>query len=134
MRALMRLLPERRAVISGKLAVDGQDVLALKGKELAAFRGGEAAMIFQEPMTALDPVYTVGHQIAETVRRHTGCSFEEGLARALELLELVKVLSAKRRLNAFPHELAGASPARHDRLGVVVPAQITFGRRAHNRP
>ena len=107
MRALMRLLPERRAVISGKLAVDGQDVLALKGKELAAFRGGEAAMIFQEPMTALDPVYTVGHQIAETVRRHNGCSFEEGLARALELLELVKVPSAKRRLNAFPHELSG---------------------------
>ena len=107
MRALMRLLPERRAVISGKLAVDGQDVLSLKGKELAAFRGGEAAMIFQEPMTALDPVYTVGHQIAETVRRHTGCSFEEGLARALELLELVKVPSAKRRLNAFPHELSG---------------------------
>ena len=64
-------------------------------------------MIFQEPMTALDPVYTVGHQIAETVRRHTGCSFEEGLARALELLELVKVPSAKRRLNAFPHELSG---------------------------
>ncbi|UUX48980.1 ABC transporter ATP-binding protein [Nisaea acidiphila] len=107
MKALMRLLPERRSKIAGKLSVDGQDVLALKGKELSKFRGGEAAMIFQEPMTALDPVFTIGHQIAETVRRHEGCSFEQGLARALELLELVKVPSAERRLKAFPHELSG---------------------------
>jgi peptide/nickel transport system ATP-binding protein len=107
MRALMRLLPERRTKITGKLEVDGQDVLALKGKELSAFRGGKAAMIFQEPMTALDPVFTIGNQIAETVCRHEGCSKEDGLARALELLELVKVPSAVRRLKAYPHELSG---------------------------
>ncbi|WP_226893758.1 ABC transporter ATP-binding protein [Nisaea sediminum] len=107
MRALMRLLPERRTKITGKLEVDGQDVLALKGKELSAFRGGKAAMIFQEPMTALDPVFTIGNQIAETVCRHEGCSKEDGLARALELLELVKVPSAARRLKAYPHELSG---------------------------
>lgn len=107
MRALMRLLPERRTKITGSVEVDGRDVLALSAKDLAAMRGGLVSMIFQEPMTALDPVYSVGHQIAETVRRHTRCSYEDGLARALELLELVKVPSAARRLKAFPHELSG---------------------------
>jgi len=64
-------------------------------------------MIFQEPMTALDPVYTIGDQIAETVMRHEGCSKEDGLARALELLQLVKVPSPERRLKNYPHELSG---------------------------
>ena len=64
-------------------------------------------MIFQEPMTALDPVYTIGDQIAETVVRHEGCSHKAGMARALELLELVKVPSPERRLKAYPHELSG---------------------------
>lgn len=107
MRALMRLLPERRTRITGAIEVDGRDVLALRGKALSDLRGGLVSMIFQEPATALDPVYTVGHQIAETVRRHEGCSFEKGLQRALELLELVKVPSAARRLKAYPHELSG---------------------------
>ncbi|SDF63274.1 MULTISPECIES: ABC transporter ATP-binding protein [Thalassobaculum] len=107
MRALMRLLPERRARITGTVEVDGKDVLSLKGKELSDLRGGLVSMIFQEPMTALDPVYTVGHQIAETVRRHEGCTYDQGMERALELLELVKVPSAERRLRAFPHELSG---------------------------
>lgn len=107
MRALMRLLPERRTRISGTIEVDGKDVLSLKGAELSDLRGGLVSMIFQEPMTALDPVFSVGHQIAETVRRHEGCSYEKGMERALELLELVKVPSAERRLKAFPHELSG---------------------------
>ena len=64
-------------------------------------------MIFQEPMTALDPVYTIGDQIAETVVRHEGCSHKAGMARALELLQLVKVPSPERRLKAYPHELSG---------------------------
>ena len=107
MRALMRLLPERRTRITGTVEVDGKDVLSLKGKELSDLRGGLVSMIFQEPMTALDPVYTVGHQIAETVKRHEGCTYDQGMERALELLELVKVPSAERRLKAFPHELSG---------------------------
>jgi peptide/nickel transport system ATP-binding protein len=107
MRALMRLLPERRTRITGTVEVDGKDVLSLKGKELSDLRGGLVSMIFQEPMTALDPVYTVGHQIAETVKRHEGCTYDQGMERALELLELVKVPSAERRLKAYPHELSG---------------------------
>jgi peptide/nickel transport system ATP-binding protein len=64
-------------------------------------------MIFQEPMTALDPVYTIGDQIAETVMRHTGASRDAAMGRALELLELVRIPSPERRLRAYPHELSG---------------------------
>jgi peptide/nickel transport system ATP-binding protein len=74
---------------------------------MADFRGGEVAMIFQEPMTALDPVFTVGRQIAEVVQRHEGASRAAAMARALELLELVQIPSARRRLDAYPHELSG---------------------------
>src|SRR5258707_12405559 len=64
-------------------------------------------MIFQEPALALDPVYTIGHQIAESVMRHEGKSQKEGMARALEMLEVVRIPSAKRRLEAYPHEMRG---------------------------
>ena len=107
LRALMRLLPGAKARISGKIRVDGQDVLALDATGLGHLRGGTVSMIFQEPMTALDPVYTIGDQIVETIRRHKGGTKAAALARALELLELVKIPSAKQRLNNYPHELSG---------------------------
>jgi len=107
LRALMRLLPPRRTQIGGMVRVDGQDVLAMSSRELRDFRGGLVAMVFQEPMTALDPVYTVGQQIGETVRRHLGCDRRAARARALELLELVRIPSPDRRLDAYPHELSG---------------------------
>jgi peptide/nickel transport system ATP-binding protein len=107
LRALMRLLPPRRSRIEGMVRVDGQDVLAMPSRELRDFRGGLVAMVFQEPMTALDPVYTVGQQIGETVRRHTGSDRRAARARALELLELVRIPSPERRLDAYPHELSG---------------------------
>ncbi|HYZ64086.1 MAG TPA: ABC transporter ATP-binding protein [Acetobacteraceae bacterium] len=106
MRALMRLLPPQ-ARITGGVRVDGRDVTAMPGHELRALRGGAVAMVFQEPMTALDPVYTVGHQITETVRRHLGGTQEAARARALEVLELVRVPDAARRLDAYPHQLSG---------------------------
>jgi len=107
LRALMRLLPPRRTRIEGMVRVDGQDVLAMPSRALRDLRGGLVAMVFQEPMTALDPVYTVGQQIGETVRRHIGCGRRAARARALELLELVRIPSAERRLDAYPHELSG---------------------------
>jgi peptide/nickel transport system ATP-binding protein len=107
LRALMRLLPEQRTQITGKVEIGGQDVLALTPRALRDMRGGVVSMVFQEPMTALDPVYTVGAQIAETVRRHKGGATAAARARALELLELVGVPSAERRLDAYPHELSG---------------------------
>ncbi|MFG1270060.1 ABC transporter ATP-binding protein [Xanthobacter sp. DSM 14520] len=107
MRALMRLLPKKRTVISGSVAVAGQDVLAMDDATLSAFRGRTVSMIFQEPALALDPVYTIGYQIAESVKRHEGASHATAMARALEMLELVRIPSAKRRLDAYPHEMSG---------------------------
>ena len=106
MRSLVQLLPPT-AQIRGEVLLDGIDVLALDTDRLRAIRGTQVAMIFQEPMTALDPVFTVGHQIAEVVVWHEGVSWSAGRARALEMLELVQVPSARRRLDAYPHELSG---------------------------
>jgi peptide/nickel transport system ATP-binding protein len=107
LRALMRLLPAKHTRISGSVKVGDHDVLQLSDRQLSAIRGRQVSMIFQEPMTALDPVYSIGDQIAETIRRHTGCSKKEGLQRALELLRLVRIPSAEQRLTAYPHELSG---------------------------
>jgi peptide/nickel transport system ATP-binding protein len=107
LRALMRLLPDRRAVIGGKIVVDGHDVRALSNRDLSAYRGRSIAMIFQEPGLAFDPVYRLGDQIAEAVMRHDRVSRREGRARALELFERVRIPSAARRLDNYPHELSG---------------------------
>lgn len=107
LRALMRLLPERRAIIGGRLRVDGQDVGALSDRDLSAYRGRTIAMIFQEPGLALDPVYRLGDQIAEAVMRHDGVSRQAGRARALELFERVRIPSAAQRLDNYAHEMSG---------------------------
>jgi peptide/nickel transport system ATP-binding protein len=106
MRALMRLLPPT-AQLSGAISVGGTDILALPRKQLPDIRGSLISMIFQEPLTALDPVFTIGQQIAETVRCHDHVSRADARRRALDLLELVQIPSAARRLDAYPHELSG---------------------------
>jgi peptide/nickel transport system ATP-binding protein len=106
MRALMRLLPHT-AQLTGSINIGGTDIVALPDNRLHEIRGTLASMIFQEPLTALDPVFTIGHQIAETVRCHDGVSKRDARKRALELLELVQIPSAARRLDAYPHELSG---------------------------
>ncbi len=107
LRALMRLLPKKRTTITGTVNVVGHDVLAFNDDELSAFRGQTVSMIFQEPGLALDPVYTIGQQISESVMRHEGKSQTDATARALEMLEVVRIPSAKRRLDAYPHEMSG---------------------------
>jgi peptide/nickel transport system ATP-binding protein len=107
LRALMRLLPKARTRISGTVTVAGQDVLALDDESLSSFRGRTVSMIFQEPGLALDPVYTIGDQIAETVMRHEGGSRADAEARALQMLDVVRIPSAKRRLQSYPHEMSG---------------------------
>ena len=107
LRALLRMLPARRSVISGEIHVDGKDVQRLSQDELEHLRGGVVSMIFQEPMLALDPVFTIGDQIAETVVRHEGATWAAGRARALEMLEHVRIPSAKRRLDTYPQEMSG---------------------------
>jgi len=106
MRSLIRLLPST-ASISGRVELDGINVMSLDDAHLRAIRGTKVSMIFQEPMTALDPVFTIGHQIAEIVVWHEGVSWSAGRARALEMLDLVQVPSAQRRLDSYPHELSG---------------------------
>jgi peptide/nickel transport system ATP-binding protein len=107
MKTLLRINPEHRSQTTGKVRVADRDVLTLSGKALADYRGGITSMIFQDPMLALDPVYTIGDQIAEAVWRHEGVGRAEGMRRALEMLEKVRIPSPERRLKAFPHEMSG---------------------------
>ena len=107
MRSLLRLLPRKRAVVEGKMIVGERDIGAQSEREMTQLRGSLISMVFQEPMTALDPLYTVGEQIAETVRRHENVSGKAAMDRALELLEQVRVPSPERRLKSYPHELSG---------------------------
>jgi peptide/nickel transport system ATP-binding protein len=107
MRALLRLHPPVASTVSGEIQVDGKNVQTLQGKPLQMFRGGTASMIFQDPGLALDPVYTIGQQIVETVRMHTGCSTARARERALELLNMVKIPSAQERLDTYPHQMSG---------------------------
>lgn len=106
LRAMMRLLPSR-AQIGGRIVIDDREILRLKGSQLADIRGPVVSMIFQEPGVAFDPVYSIGDQIVEMVVRHEGCSRDEARKRALDLLEMVQIPSAGRRLAAYPHELSG---------------------------
>ena len=107
LRAIMRLNPENKTKIEGSIRVAGQDVMAMSKRELTRLRGRAVAMIFQEPLLALDPVYTVGRQITEAIRRHEGLSETQARARALELFERVRIPSPQRRLDAYPHEMSG---------------------------
>jgi peptide/nickel transport system ATP-binding protein len=106
LKAMMGLLPAY-ARVSGSIGLNGRDMLALPPAELARLRGGAISMIFQEPMAALDPVYTIGEQIAETIVQHEGVDRRTAMRRARELLEQVKIPSAERRLKNFPHEMSG---------------------------
>ncbi|WP_028238346.1 ABC transporter ATP-binding protein [Stutzerimonas azotifigens] len=107
LRAMMRLHPEKTTRYSGALEVAGQDVLGMGGGALSQLRGKRVAMIFQEPLLALDPVYTLGEQIVEAIRRHEPLGRAEARARALQLFERVRIPSPERRLDAYPHEMSG---------------------------
>ncbi|ARU01255.1 ABC transporter ATP-binding protein [Yoonia vestfoldensis] len=107
LRAMMRLNPPKRTMVTGELSVADQDVMQMTQAQLSQYRGPVVSMIFQEPLSALDPVFTIGHQIAEAIVRHEGISRKAARARALSLLEMVQIPSAARRLGAYPHELSG---------------------------
>ncbi|WP_417309515.1 ABC transporter ATP-binding protein [Devosia sp.] len=107
MQAILRILPEKRSTVTGSIRLEGTDVLSLSAKALSRYRGSDVSMIFQEPALSLDPVFTIGHQIAETVQRHTGCDRQAARSRALEMLERVKIPSARSRMDTYPHEMSG---------------------------
>lgn len=106
--SLIRLHTAGTSTISAdRMQIAGQDVLALGGRALADLRGRNVGMIFQEPMSALNPTMRVGDQIAEALRRNLGLSRREAAERAIEMLDLVRVPDAPRRARAFPHEMSG---------------------------
>ena len=106
LKALMRLLPAS-AQVAGAVRLAGAPILGLPEAQLARLRGKQIAMVFQEPMVALDPVYTIGSQIAETIVRHDGVDRHTARLRARALLERVRIPSAERRLANYPHEMSG---------------------------
>ncbi|MCC7271994.1 MAG: ABC transporter ATP-binding protein [Alphaproteobacteria bacterium] len=106
--AIMGLLPAPPdCAVAGRAALDGVDLLSLPPEGLRRLRGRAMAMVVQEPRTSLNPVFTVGDQIAEAVRVHTACSARAARARAVELLELVRIPDAARRLDDYPHRFSG---------------------------
>ncbi|MDE5466248.1 ABC transporter ATP-binding protein [Bradyrhizobium sp. CSS354] len=106
--SILRLLPKLNAkTVGGEISFHGRDLLKLSEREMRQIRGDRIAMIFQEPMTSLNPVYTVGHQIAETVQIHTKASRSNAIARAQEMLRLVRIADPERRISNYPHEMSG---------------------------
>ncbi|NLM45528.1 MAG: ABC transporter ATP-binding protein [Firmicutes bacterium] len=105
--ALMGLVPYPGRIIGGTIDFNGRRINDLSEKELRAIRGNEISMIFQDPMTSLNPVFTIGNQIEEAILLHTGKNKREARERALELLQLVGINEPERRLRQYPHELSG---------------------------
>lgn len=109
--AIMGLLPER-AEVSGSIRLNGQELLGLSDAQLCQVRGARMAMVFQEPMTALNPLHTIAHQIAEPLRLHQGLDRAAARASALALLDRVQLPRARERLDAYPHQLSGGQRQR----------------------
>jgi peptide/nickel transport system ATP-binding protein len=105
--SILRLLPERHAHIDGQILFEGRDLAQLAEPQLRAIRGRDIAMIFQEPMTALDPVFSVGEQIAEAYRTHFPVSRAEARERAIEALARVGIPLPARRQGEYPHQFSG---------------------------
>jgi oligopeptide/dipeptide ABC transporter ATP-binding protein len=110
--AVMRLVPPPGAISEGRILLDGRDLLRLPEKDMQRVRGARVAMIFQEPMTALNPVFTIGFQIVEAVRAHREVNAATALREAERLLELVAMPDPRRRLADYPHQLSGGQRQR----------------------
>jgi peptide/nickel transport system ATP-binding protein len=106
--SVLRLIPSPPGrIVSGAIRFAGRDLLGLGEAEMRQVRGNEISMIFQEPMTSLNPVLTIGHQIAETLTLHQGLDRRAALARAVDMLRLVHIPEARRRIGEYPHQLSG---------------------------
>ncbi len=114
--ALMGLLPDG-AVVSGSIRFDGQELTTLDEAAMCALRGARIGMVFQEPMTALNPLHTIGRQIAEPLRLHKDLDATAARAEALRLLQRVQLPDAKQRLDAYPHQMSGGQ---RQRVGIAI--------------
>jgi peptide/nickel transport system ATP-binding protein/oligopeptide transport system ATP-binding protein len=105
--SVMRLIERPGKIVAGQILLNGENLLARSNEEMRDIRGDQVSMIFQEPMTSLNPVFTCGEQIAEAVQQHTASSQREAWARAVEMLSLVGIPDAKQRAREYPHQLSG---------------------------
>ncbi len=103
----IRLLGAQGRVVGGTIKFDGDDLVAKSEKEMTCIRGRDISMIFQEPMTSLNPVYTIGLQISEVLQEHLGLGKKQAVANSIELLEKVGIPAAAERINDYPHQLSG---------------------------
>ncbi|MGB2399843.1 MAG: ABC transporter ATP-binding protein [Candidatus Puniceispirillaceae bacterium] len=110
--ALMGLLPSIGRVASGQILFKGQDIVNASTKRMQDIRGNEISMIFQEPMTSLNPVFTIGSQIAEVLHRHRNMDKSEALKTAVDLLDAVKIPDARNRIASYPHQMSGGQRQR----------------------
>jgi oligopeptide/dipeptide ABC transporter ATP-binding protein len=105
--SILRLLPSRGQILGGEILFEGRNLLSLPERDMRGVRGRQIAMIFQEPMSSLNPVFSVGNQITEAIRVHAGESRQAARRKAVELLDLVEIPDAARRLDDYPHQLSG---------------------------
>ncbi|MBC61345.1 MAG: peptide ABC transporter ATP-binding protein [Zetaproteobacteria bacterium] len=105
--SIMNLIEKPGKIDGGKIFFQDQDVLSLRDKEIRCIRGNEISMIFQEPMTSLNPVYTIGDQVGEMYKIHQNISKHERLDRSIEMLKKVKIPAAEKRVHDYPHQLSG---------------------------
>lgn len=105
--SIMRLVPPPGEIVSGQILLEGRNLMALDRESMRRVRGREIAMIFQDPMTSLNPVYTVGEQISEAIRLHEGAGRKAAWRRALEMMDRVRIPDARRRASDYPHQLSG---------------------------
>jgi peptide/nickel transport system ATP-binding protein len=106
--SIMRLVPDPPGkIVGGTVMLEGKDLLALEEEEMRGIRGNRMSMIFQEPMTSLNPVMRIGDQITEAVRLHQNMTAKQAWARAVEMLKLVRIPEAERRAREYPHQLSG---------------------------
>lgn len=106
--SIMRLIPQPPGIIeSGKILFEGNDLLKLNKREMRKIRGNRISMIFQEPMTSLNPVFKVGEQISEAIRLHQGLSRKDAFEKSIEMLDVVKIPSPQKRVHEYPHQMSG---------------------------
>jgi peptide/nickel transport system ATP-binding protein len=111
--SIMRLVPDPPGrIVSGSVLLEGRNLLTLRDREMRSVRGNRIAMVFQEPMTSLNPVFTVGNQIMEAIRVHKDVSSAQARRQALEMLDTVRIPAPEERIDSYPHELSGGQQQR----------------------
>jgi ABC-type dipeptide/oligopeptide/nickel transport system ATPase component len=106
-RSLLKLVPDPGRIVSGRVLLDGEDIMTLKERQLRAIRGGRMAMIFQNPLSSLNPVFTIGDQVCHIIRIHQGRDQKKARQQAVDMFSLVRLANPNRLLHKYPHELSG---------------------------